>query len=85
MANAQHGQVIDGILHKRGTQVVKFWAKNGYAIPVDELLKVKGVKLYSKYDGNLYADKETFNKFGIHHKFKEERQLILPLEHWEVF
>lgn len=84
MANVAHGQVINGVLHKRGSQVVKFWKYNGYAVPVIQVIKVKGVKLYTKYDGKLYASKETFNKHAIPHMFGDEHQLVLPIEHWEV-
>lgn len=90
MANVKHGQIIDGILYKRGTQVVKFWKHDGYAIPIEEVIKVKGVRLYTKYDGKLYASREAFDQHGIPHLFRlpngnVEHQLILPVRYWESF
>jgi hypothetical protein len=90
MAHAKHGEIINGWLHKRGRSVVKFWMYGGYALPIEELLTVKGVKLYTQYDGKLQAERGIFNKHGIPHLFKDgrgklEHQLILPLQYWEEF
>lgn len=81
-----HGQIIDGTLVKRGTQVVKFWKHNGYAIPTVEFHDhgVNKVRLYTKYDGILEATKEKFDKHGIVNIYQDETQVVLPLEFWEV-
>lgn len=90
MAHTNHGEIVNQWLYKRGKSVVKFWREEGYAIPVEELLKVKGVKLYTQYDGNLKADRETFNSFGIPHIYTDdkgriEHQIILKVNKWEKF
>lgn len=79
-----HGIVKDGWLIKRGKQVVKFWKYNGYAIPVEELRKVKGVVLHTQYDGILYQTSEVIFNEGIKNMFKEEEQLVLPSSMWEI-
>lgn len=80
----RHGILVDGTYIKQGKAVVKYWDKGGYGIPQDILLQdeVKRVKLFTKYDGRLMADKETFNTHGLLHKFKDEWQLVLKTEHW---
>lgn len=77
------GVVIDQVLVKRGKQVVKFFKYNGYAVAESDIEKVHGVKLYTQYDGILYADRHMFYKHGIPNTYKDEKQLVLPLEHWE--
>lgn len=82
----KHGQIIAGTLVKRGTQVVKYFKYNGYAIPTVEFHDhdIKKVRLYTKYDGILEATKETFDKHGLPNLFGEEMQVVLELEHWTV-
>ena len=79
-----HGTIIDGTLVKRGTQVVKFWKHNGYAVPTLEFHNngVKKVRLYTRYDGILEATRETFDKHGIVNQYNEETQVVLPVEFW---
>ena len=78
------GTIQDNILVKRGKLVVKFFKHNGYAVPVKDLEQVRGVKLYTKYDGILYADRHVFHQHGLWNDFKGEEQLILPVKYWEV-
>lgn len=90
MSHVKHGEVINGWLHKRGPQVVPFWAKRSYAIPVEELTKVEGVKLFTKYHGKLKADRETFNSYGVPHLYTDdngrlEHQILLAFDKWEEF
>ena len=80
----KHGLIIGDILIKRGKQVVKYWKHNGYAIPKSELQFVKGVKLYTQYDGKLYAPVERFWEFGVVNKYKDEEQVVLPVELWDT-
>lgn len=75
--------VADNILIKRGKQVVKFWKYDGYAVAVEHLEKVRGVKLYTDYDGILYADRHLFYKHGIENNYQGEAQLVLPTKYWE--
>lgn len=87
---AKYGIIIDKVLYKRGAGVVKYWTKNGYAVPVEEFQQIEGVKLYSRDDGNLYASKETFDQHATPHLYydeegKLEHQLILGLQHWKIF
>lgn len=76
---------MGGTFVKRGTQVVKYWKENGYAVPQELFLKhpVKKVRLYTKYDGVITATKEAFNKYGKLHLFGDEMQIILSLQYWE--
>jgi hypothetical protein len=77
-----HGRIVDGILHKDGNKVVKFWKHNGYGIDVRDLHNILGVVLDTQYDGKLYASLSTIEANGIDNMFGEEKQLILPVEHW---
>lgn len=76
--------IENGILTKRGKQVHKFWKYKGYAVSVESLKDVTGVRLYTQYDGTLYADKKLFLEHGIKHKFGKEDQLILEEKYWTV-
>lgn len=78
------GAIENYDLVKKGNQVVKFWKYNGYAVPVADLEKVRGVKLYTQYDGILYARRDTFYRNGIPNNYKGEQQLVLPLNQWET-
>ena len=75
--------IIGHDLVKRGKQVVKFWKHDGYAVSVEHLDKVRGVKLYTEYDGILYAPRHMFYKHGIPNNYEGEAQLILPVKYWE--
>jgi len=77
------GQIVDNILVKRGKQVVKFFKYQGYGVAVKDLERVRGVKLHTKYDGILYADRHVFYKHGIEVEFGVEKQLVLPVNYWE--
>lgn len=77
------GTIIDHVLVKRGKAVVKYFKHNGYAVKVSDLEKVRGVKLYTHYDGTLYADRHLFYKHGIENDYKGEQQLVLPVQYWE--
>ena len=71
------------VLIKRGKQVVKFFKHNGYAVAESDLEKVRGVKLHTKYDGILYADRHVFYLHGISNTYQGEKQLVLPVQYWE--
>jgi hypothetical protein len=58
------GKIIDYTLVKTGKQVQKFWKYSGYAVSENDLEKVRGVKLYTKDDGILYARREVFYQHG---------------------
>lgn len=78
----KHGRVVDGVLQKGGTAVVKFWAFDGYGINVADLHEVTGVLLDTKYDGRLYTPLSVLREHGIEHDFNGEKQLILKVEYW---
>jgi hypothetical protein len=78
------GTIIENILVKKGKQVIKNWKHNGYAVNIVDLEKVRGVKLYTEYDGVLYADRHLFYKHGIENNYNGEQQLVLPTKHWEI-
>lgn len=84
MDNEVKGTIIDNILVKRGKQVIKYWKYNGYAVKEEDLEKVRGVKLYTEYDGVLYADRHLFYKHGIDNFYNNEAQKVLPTKYWEV-
>lgn len=76
---------MDGYdLVKKGKQVQKFWKYNGYAVKTNDLEKVRGVKLYTQYDGTLYARRDVFFKYGIANNYNGEEQLVLPTKYWEI-
>lgn len=77
-------QIINNTLVKKGKQVHKFWKHDGYAVAVRHLEQVRGVKLYTEYDGILYADRHLFYKHGIENNYEGEEQLVLPTKYWEV-
>lgn len=78
-----HGRIEDGILIKDGKKVVKFWKHNGYGIAISDLGgDVNAIILKTKYDGNLYTSVDNLFKNGIPHEFGDEKQIILPLQHW---
>jgi hypothetical protein len=76
-------QVVDHTLIKHGKQVQKFWMHDGYAVATEHLEQVRGVKLYTSYDGVLYAPRNVFYQHGKEHNFKGEEQLVLPVKYWE--
>jgi hypothetical protein len=78
------GAIENYDLVKKGKQVVKFWKYGGYAVPVSDLDKVRGVKLYTQYDGILYAPRNVFYAHGIPNNFNGEQQLVLPTNFWET-
>lgn len=78
------GKIIDYTLVKTGKQVQKFWKYNGYAVAENDLEKVRGVKLYTKDDGILFARREVFYQHGIKNIFNGENQLVLPVKYWEI-
>ena len=78
------GTIIDNILVKRGKQVQKFWKYSGYAVAIKDLEQVRGVKLHTKYDEILYADRHLFYKEGIENTYNGEKQLVLPTKFWEI-
>lgn len=78
------GKIIDNVLVKKGKQVQKYWKYNGYAVAVKDLEQVRGVKLYTEYDGVLYARREQFYNDGIENIYNGEKQLILPTKFWEI-
>lgn len=78
-----HGVVRGKMLEKTGKQVIKYWKHNGYAVSEADLEQVHGVKLHTQYDGILYAPRHLFYRHGIPNVYKGEKQLILPVEHWE--
>lgn len=78
------GTIVDNILVKKGKQVQKFWKHNGYAVAEKDLEKVRGVKLHTKFDGILYADRHLFYKEGIENLYNGEKQLVLPTKFWEI-
>ncbi len=80
----KHGRVVDGVLHKAGTAIVKFWKHDGYAINVSDLHEVNGVLLDTKYDGRLYAPVSVLREHGIPNDFEGEEQLVLPVKYWRV-
>lgn len=77
------GSIENGVLVKRGKQVVKYRRLNGYAVPIVDLDKVKGVQLYTSEDGVIYSPVETFFKKGIFNDFNGEKQQVLPVQYWE--
>jgi hypothetical protein len=79
-----HGELKDGWLIKKGKQVQKYWKFNGYAIPFKLLASIKGVVLYTQYDGVLYATSADIMKHGLRNNFQGEEQLVLPLKHWRI-
>lgn len=79
-----HGSIHSGWLVKRGKQVVKFYKHNGYGIPADILPDVKGVILYTEYDGVLYQTSHVIMRDGMQHTFGDELQYVLPVEKWRV-
>lgn len=79
-----HGRINkDGFLEKKGDAVVKFFKHDGYAVPVDDLDKVKGVLLHTRYDGILFASADCFRTYGIRNDFNGEEQLVLPVKYWD--
>lgn len=78
------GIIKDFELIKKGKQVQKFWKHNGYAVAIRDLEKVRGVKLYTEYDGILYARREVFYNHGIENIYNGEKQLVLPTKYWEI-
>jgi hypothetical protein len=77
-------RIINNTLVKQGSQVQKYWKHNGYAVAKEHLEKVEGVKLYTQYDGIIYAPKESFYQHGIDNTYQGEEQLVLPVDKWEV-
>lgn len=77
------GVVEEGVLVKQGKQVQKFWKYNGYAVSVADLERVSGVKLYTPSDGILFATRQKFIEHGIDNIYKDEEQLVLPVQYWE--
>lgn len=75
--------IIDNVLVKKGKQVVKFWKHNGYAVADEHLQQVRGVKLYTEYDGILYADRHVFYKHGVENNYNGELQYVLPVKYFE--
>jgi len=83
-----HGQLEGRTLVKRGKQVQKFVKYGGYAVSIDDILRVDRVRLYTKNDGVIEATKQTFDRHSIPHLFRDkngalEHQLVLPIEFWE--
>ena len=79
-----HGAVNKGWLVKRGKQVVKFWKHDGYAVSAVDLHRVKGVILYTQYDGTLYQTSATILAKGTSNLFGDEVQYVLPVKDWMV-
>lgn len=79
-----HGRIVDHILLKKDKQVIKYRIYNGYAVSEKDLEKVRGVQLYTKKDGIIYARRDQFYKHGIVNDYRGERQYILPVKYWEV-
>lgn len=73
----------DGVLVKRGKQVVKFWKHNGYAINEQDLQRCRLIRLETAYDGTLEATPDTVRAKGIANNFKGEQQYVLPVADWK--
>lgn len=85
-----HGRLDkDGILIKKGKQVVLFENYDGFGVPIKVLEKIRGVEIH--YKGKVYiATTDTFYNNGIEHTFqdpsnyRQEKQLILPRKFWDA-
>ena len=78
-----HGTLHNGWLIKKGKQVQKFWKFNGYGLAQEDLKDIKGVVLYTTYDGILWATVKEIVAHGQPHRFNnDEAQLILATALW---
>lgn len=76
------GHAQEGVLYKSKRQTQKFWKYKGYGINTADLANVTDIVIETEYDGKLHTTVSNLRENGIAHHFKDEKQLILPVEHW---
>ena len=81
--NRTIGELEDGVLTKKGRQVMMFYKHNGFGMS-DSVFNQHPVEVVRvHYRGDVYeAGRDDFLTRGIAHNYQGDAQHILPLPFW---